>query len=42
MAGFKDITIQKARPFPVIILADTSGSMNEDGKIEDNSSGKIC
>jgi uncharacterized protein YegL len=30
----KELTIQKARPMPVIILADTSGSMSENGKIE--------
>jgi uncharacterized protein YegL len=34
MKGFKDVTIQEARPLPVVILADTSGSMKEDGKIE--------
>jgi len=33
MVGFKDIVVQKARPLPVFILADTSGSMHEDGKI---------
>jgi uncharacterized protein YegL len=30
----KDFTIAEARPLPVIILADTSGSMAEDGKIQ--------
>ena len=34
MSSFKNITVQKAIPFPVIILADTSGSMAEDGKID--------
>lgn len=30
----KQFALQKARPLPVIILADTSGSMSVDGKIE--------
>ncbi|MFM0327318.1 vWA domain-containing protein [Caballeronia glebae] len=30
----KDFTIAQARPLPVIVLADVSGSMAEDGKIE--------
>jgi uncharacterized protein YegL len=30
----KDFTIAKARPLPVIVLADASGSMSENGKIE--------
>ena len=30
----KDFAIKKARPLPVIILADTSGSMSVDGKID--------
>jgi uncharacterized protein YegL len=30
----KDFTISSARPLPVIILADVSGSMSADGKIE--------
>jgi uncharacterized protein YegL len=30
----KQFAVQKARPLPVIILADTSGSMSVDGKIE--------
>jgi len=34
MTSFKDITVQKARPLPLFILADTSGSMKQDGKIE--------
>ena len=34
MKGFEQVTIQDARPLPVIILADTSGSMQENGKIE--------
>lgn len=32
--GLEDFTISKARPLPVIVLADTSGSMSTDGKIE--------
>ncbi|MEK7487005.1 MAG: VWA domain-containing protein [Planctomycetota bacterium] len=34
MSGFDKITIQKARPLPVLVLADISGSMGEHGKIE--------
>ncbi|MBF0302726.1 MAG: VWA domain-containing protein [Desulfamplus sp.] len=34
MNSFANIAIQKARPLPVIILADTSGSMSEHGKID--------
>ena len=30
----KDFTIAKARPLPVIVLVDASGSMSENGKIE--------
>ncbi|NKJ47198.1 tellurite resistance protein TerY [Burkholderia sp. SG-MS1] len=30
----KDFTVAEARPLPVIVLADVSGSMSEDGKIE--------
>lgn len=30
----KQFAVQKARPLPVIILADTSGSMSVDGKID--------
>lgn len=33
MENLNDIIIQKARPLPVIILADTSGSMASDNKI---------
>lgn len=32
--ALKQFAIQKARPLPVIILADTSGSMSVDGKID--------
>ncbi|EKT4489494.1 vWA domain-containing protein [Shewanella algae] len=32
--GIGDFTAKSARPLPVIILADTSGSMSVDGKIE--------
>lgn len=31
---FKDFTVVAARPLPVIVLADVSGSMSADGKIE--------
>lgn len=34
MSELKKFQIQTARPLPVIILADTSGSMAADGKIE--------
>ena len=34
MATLKQFQTQSARPLPVIILADTSGSMSVDGKIE--------
>lgn len=34
MNHLKEFTMQKARPLPVIVLADTSGSMSVDGKIE--------
>lgn len=34
MSGFGNITLNKARPLPVIILADVSGSMAEHGKID--------
>lgn len=34
MPKLKDFTISKARPLPVIVLADTSGSMAADGKID--------
>lgn len=32
--GIGDFVVKSARPMPVIILADTSGSMSVDGKIE--------
>ena len=32
--ALKQFAVQKARPLPVIILADTSGSMSDQGKIE--------
>lgn len=32
--GIEDFVAKSARPLPVIILADTSGSMSVDGKIE--------
>lgn len=34
MSKLKQFQTQSARPLPVIILADTSGSMSADGKIE--------
>jgi uncharacterized protein YegL len=34
MSKLKEFTATTARPLPVIILADTSGSMSENGKIE--------
>ena len=34
MATLKNFQSQSARPLPVIVLADTSGSMSENGKIE--------
>ncbi len=34
MATLKQFQTQSARPLPVIVLADTSGSMSVDGKIE--------
>ena len=34
MTELKDFVIQSARPLPVIILADVSGSMKENGKID--------
>lgn len=34
MATLKQFQSQSARPLPVIVLADTSGSMSVDGKIE--------
>lgn len=34
MSELKKFQVQTARPLPVIVLADTSGSMSEQGKIE--------
>ena len=34
MSELKKFQVQAARPLPVIVLADTSGSMSVDGKIE--------
>lgn len=34
MSRFKDFTISTPRPLPVIVLADISGSMSVDGKID--------
>src|SRR5205809_535935 len=34
MTNLKEFTAATARPLPVIVLADTSGSMSENGKIE--------
>ncbi|RKH44294.1 vWA domain-containing protein [Corallococcus sicarius] len=34
MSKLKELTIPGARPLPVIVLADVSGSMNTDGKIQ--------
>src|SRR5262245_24727467 len=34
MSKLKEFTAATARPLPVILLADTSGSMSENGKIE--------
>ncbi|WP_314018262.1 vWA domain-containing protein [Stutzerimonas degradans] len=34
MSELKKFQVQSARPLPVIVLADTSGSMSGDGKIE--------
>jgi uncharacterized protein YegL len=34
MSKLKEFTAMTARPLPVVILADTSGSMSENGKIE--------
>lgn len=33
MGTFKEFAIAEARPLPVIVLADASGSMNADGKL---------
>lgn len=34
MSRLKEFTVQSARPLPVILLADVSGSMGVDGKIQ--------
>jgi uncharacterized protein YegL len=34
MTALKEITVASARPLPVIVLADVSGSMSENGKIQ--------
>ena len=34
MGILKDFTVSAARPLPVIIMADVSGSMASDGKID--------
>jgi uncharacterized protein YegL len=34
MSSLKEFTIAQARPLPVIVMADTSGSMSIDGKID--------
>lgn len=34
MSKFKDFTISAPRPLPVVVLADVSGSMSVDGKID--------
>ena len=34
MSNFKNFTINKPRPLPVFILADVSGSMSSEGKIQ--------
>lgn len=34
MAPVNDVVLTAARPLPVLVLADVSGSMNQDGKIE--------
>ncbi|HBO6379792.1 TPA: VWA domain-containing protein, partial [Pseudomonas aeruginosa] len=34
MSELKKFQVQTARPLPIIVLADTSGSMSVDGKIE--------
>ena len=34
MSKLKELTVSSARPLPVIVLADVSGSMNADGKIQ--------
>ena len=34
MSKLKEFTVQSARPLPVVVLADVSGSMSTDGKIQ--------
>ncbi len=34
MSSLKEFTVQSARPLPIIVLADISGSMGSDGKIQ--------
>src|SRR4051812_9067631 len=34
MSKLKEFTVSSARPLPVIVVADVSGSMGTDGKIE--------
>ena len=34
MSELKKFQAQTARPLPIIVLADTSGSMSVDGKVE--------
>ena len=34
MSKLKDFTVSTARPLPVIVLADVSGSMSANGKID--------
>ena len=34
MSSLKKFAVATPRPLPVIVLADVSGSMNEEGKIE--------
>ncbi|HDM8237085.1 vWA domain-containing protein [Vibrio campbellii] len=34
MSDLRKFQVQNARPLPIIVMADTSGSMSEDGKIE--------
>ena len=34
MPSLKEFTVSSARPLPVILLADVSGSMAVDGKID--------
>ena len=34
MPSLKEFTVSSARPLPVILMADVSGSMADDGKID--------